>query len=415
MEMRFRVWLRVFFSALFVGLAGTALCQNKAAKTRTVEGCLSESAGRFVLDNGFGQEKRLLEGNIAGLASHVGDELRVTGEVHAATKGSAVGEALAVSSYSTVLKKQPGGVQPRMGNSRNWSTFRSAKFGVSMKYPSKWTMQAGDSQVTVSSNVVNDKGIEFLHTGDVPEDAYPGSNFVGGRFALVVDAAIENAGSCRQFAMTESPATSLRTTNGVAYTEAETSDVGMGTEHTTYSLHTFQNGYCYEIVLELDEMDGTGMDLACSIQWLTRKNEQRLLKALVSQVSFAAPEMKNAVRREPGLRPTVTSLRASPVNAPVGTQIEVSWSTEGADYVQVRYSCTRRLDVTGAGTMFPGYMKCGPVTDTNYPPSGTGKILLLNSNAGTVPFVLTAEPFQNGVVYSKGAKTITVNVPPDRH
>lgn len=412
--MSFRVMLRaLFILACFGGLVGVALCQSEAAGVEAAQGCLAEKSGAFVLDNGWGEEGTLLVGNIAGLASHIGDKLSVTGREYALRKGSGPHQALAVSSYRTILKHRPDGVQPQIGDRRNWSSFRSAKYGVGMRNPSKWAAQVGD-HVEVGSNFVNDDGIEFLYSGTVPEDTYPGSNYVGGQFALIVNTKIENTGTCRQFGMTDDPVTTLRTVSGISFTEADASWVGMGTSHITYSVHTFQNGYCYEFVLGFDEEDGTGMDDACSNQWLTSANEQRLLKSLISQVSFSAPRVKNAVQRSSDLRPKATSLRISPSNSPVGTEIDVSWSTEGADYVQLRYPCTRRLDVSGMGGILNPEIKCGPVTEANYPANGSGKILLLNGNAGTVPFVLTVVPFQDGVAYDKGAKTVTVDVPPDR-
>jgi hypothetical protein len=56
-----------------------------------------------------------------------------------------------------------------------------------------------------------------------------------------------------------------------------------------YHLRTFQNGFCYEFKFEFVELDGTGIDKPCLIQWLSRKNEQQLLDALLSRVSFVAP------------------------------------------------------------------------------------------------------------------------------
>jgi hypothetical protein len=283
-----------------------------------------------------------------------------------------------------------------------------------MRIPSEWLAQAGN-KVDVGSNVVKDDGLEFLCSGDVPESTYPGSNYVGGQFALIVGAGIDNAGSCQQFEMTDDPAITLRTIKDISYTEAHTSWVGMGSSHITYSIHTFQNGYCYEILLSFDERDGTGMDDdACSIQWLTSANEQKLLTSLISQMSFSAPQVKNAVQRRLGLQPKATSLQMSPSNLSVGTDIDISWSTEGADYVQLRYPCTRGLDVSGMGGILNPEMKCGTATNANYPADGSGMILLFNRNTGTVPFVLTVVPFQNGKAYGKGAKTVTLDISPDR-
>ena len=57
-------------------------------------------------------------------------------------------------------------------------------------------------------------------------------------------------------------------------------------------------------------------------------------------------------------------------------------------------------------------MKCGAVVDQNFPPNGSAKLMLSNFNPSSANFVLSIEPFSDGVGYPKQSKTITVSVGP---
>jgi hypothetical protein len=174
----------------------------------------------------------------------------------------------------------------------------------------------------------------------------------------------------------------------------------MGTANIVYHLHTFQNGFCYEFTFEFDEADGTGMELFfCTIQWLSKDNEQKLLDSLLSQVSFVAPEIRNAPKGIPARRPLVTSLEQSQQSE---TQTAVSWSTEGADYVQLQFPCIDEQVVVSDSAS--GSMKCDGPTDRNFPPNGSETLFLINLNLRSVRLVLTVEPFSDGVESHKGRK-----------
>ncbi|MGA2806929.1 MAG: hypothetical protein ABSE87_02290, partial [Terracidiphilus sp.] len=312
-----------------------------AAASRVV-GCLSERSGKLILADKDG-DSYLPEGHTAELNAHIGDELSVSGRFGSSRESG--GEyALEVASFRTVLRKNPAGVEPRLGGRGDWSTFTNKKFGVAVRHPKTFLRQDVEP-CCVSSDFVNPTGIVTLHIWSVPREVYPGSNFRGGAFEVSVDPTIRSEGTCRQFEQTTPGATFSKTWGGIRYAQTLREGVGLGTADIEYHLHTFQNGYCYEFAIEFDEADGTGMEDRCSIQWLTENNREKLLDLLLAQVSFVAPETRNAARSLPAPQPQGTSLAQSPVSEEPATQIAVSWSTEGADYVQLQYPCIEQVFV----------------------------------------------------------------------
>jgi hypothetical protein len=252
----------------------------------------------------------------------------------------------------------------------------------------------------------------FLHAWSIPREVYRGSNFVGGYFGVAVDPTIRSEGTCRHFGSTTPGYTLSKTLGGIRYAQTQIVGAGMGKADIVYHMHTFQNGFCYEFTVEFDEADGTGLEASfCTMQWLVKDNEQKLLDSLVSQVTFLTPEKKNAAKGVPAQRPVVTSLEQSQ-DWP-GTPTFVSWSTEGADYVQLQFPCINEQVVVsslgGAG------MKCGGQPDRNFPPNGSETLVLTNFNRDSVRLVLTVEPFSDGVEYHGGSKTITIEIAPEGH
>ena len=299
---------RLLSLAVAAVLVRVAPCQMPTAQDDVFQGCVARRSGALVLNDGEGDAGSLLKGNTAGLASHIGDELSVTGEMSTVGQGSAAQQVLTVSSYTVLFRTNPNGVQPRLGDPGTWVSFRSAKFGAGVRYPKEWSMSANE-EVDVWSNFVTQEGAEMLLVRDVPQAAYPGSNFLGGQFALYVDPSVQDAGACRQFSSTDW-GTSRETVNGMSWAEAKSTDAAATDGEIVYAAHTFRNGYCYEVALEFDEANGNGWDLLCTTQWLTRANEHKLLTALLSQVSLAEPQVRNAIRQAPGL-PVVTTLRGA--------------------------------------------------------------------------------------------------------
>ena len=190
-----------------------------------------------------------------------------------------------------------------------------------------------------------------------------------------------------------------------------------------YHFHTYQNGLCYEFAFDFGWNTGTGMEpmFLCSVQPVLEQNQRELMKALLSQVQFVTPGIRRAARERPhgSSPPTVLSFERSPADTTFGsTAVTVSWSTRGTDYVQLQYPCVEKLYVSDLGgppdsPQPPGVdMKCGALVDQNFPPNGSAKLMLSNFNPSSVNFVLSIEPFSDGVGYPEQSNTITISVGP---
>jgi hypothetical protein len=397
----------LFVSALLAGLAGVAPCQNDLPESTLVVGCLSEASGRLRLTDKDGGSY-LLEGHTTELKAHIADELSVSGRILASSRESGDDEPFRVVSFTTILRKNPAGLQPQLGDPGDWATFTDRSFGVVVRHPKTFLPQDGGS---LRSNFVDPAGLLTLQAWSIPTKVYSGSNFVGSTFGVAVDPTIRSEGTCRQFGSTTPGYTLSKTLGGIRYAQTQIDGLTTGRADFVYYLHTFQNGFCYEFTVEFDEADGTGMEpFFCTMQWLVKDNEQKLLDSLLSQVSFVAPERRNAVEGTPAQGPVVTSLEQSqdPPDAPT----VVSWSTEGADYVQLQFPCIdERVFVS---SLRGADMKCGGQTDRNFPPSGSEELVLTNLNRQSVRLVLTVEPFSEGVEYHGGSKTITLEIAPTR-
>ena len=139
-----------------------------------------------------------------------------------------------------------------------------------------------------------------------------------------------------------------KTLDGIRYAQTQIAGVASGTADIVYHLHTFQNGFCYEFTVEFNEADGTGMELFLHNSVALKDNEQKLLDSLLSQISFLAPERRNAAKGITAQPPVVTSLEQS--QDPPDIPTVVSWSTEGADYVQLQFPCIdQQVVVSGSG------------------------------------------------------------------
>ncbi len=412
--------------AVVAGATRGAPCQTPTAHQDVYQGCLARKAGALVLNEGD-DGGTLLKGNTAGLASHIGDELSVTGEMITASEGSRTQQVLKVSSFQVLLRTNPRGAQVHTGDPSSWAGFRNAKYGIAMRFPKGWPMSAEPQGAVVQGqglagpNFIYFHGIVNVLAGRVPAKAYPDSNFEGGRFDLFIAPSIADANTCLRFGDTDRSRTRLRIVRGIPYQEMVAVSAGGGSGEEVFIDHTFQHGYCYEFDLEFGAQ--YGLDLSCSVQSLSRANEKSLVTALLSQVSFPEPALPNRVQKPTG-RPRVTALREAPLSpseasqfSPVETVFAFSWTTKGADYVQVRYPCSADMAIYGASQgpddpMVNDSMVCGPSPNGGYPPNGTGDLEVNNSSASAKPLALTVVPVRNGIACMKGAKTIIVNAPP---
>jgi hypothetical protein len=389
--------------------------QDRAAKVETV-GCLSNESGKLKLTDEDGNVYYLI-GRTAWLKNHLGDQLAVTGiEAHPPerpTDNSVPETTLRVSDVQTVLHRNPSGVRPLLGDPSSWRTSTNRTYGVGFRFPK--TFEVAESQdASVQSNFVTryPSAAVPIENLTVPEDTYPSSNFHGGRFDAMVDPSIDNRGTCEQFTSFWPEHSSLRTIRGIEYTQ--TLFVEGSTAHASplYYFHTFQNGLCYEFDFEFFEADGTGMMLPCEIQWVSEKNEFELMESVLSRIAFVKPEFKPVREPKRTVPPVITSFTPSPVTFDSLERVTVSWSSEGADSVRIRYQCVKGLSILGPDGSEE--MKCGQLVPRNLDPVGSATFVLLNqsNSPSSLSFVVTVEPFVNGAGYAKNSKSLSIPVIP---
>ncbi|MGA3317030.1 MAG: hypothetical protein ABSC64_11410 [Candidatus Korobacteraceae bacterium] len=412
--------------------AQTSQQKNPTSSVVEVVGCVDRKEGRFELTNAFWWVVYYLTGRTAGLENHIGDEVTLHGlEVTSSapsTPATSTEErcppTLHVTSVEFMVHKNPEGVRPILGNLERWIKYENPQYGVRLRYPATF----GNSEGQPTRAQTNFAGQEPTTSGSIvnvgiPRSTYPESNFVGGGFTVFVDPAIKSEGTCKQFAGFWPEHTASTRIGDVSYARATLQDgVAMGTAYSGYDFHTFQHGLCYEFAFEFAEGNGGGMDVPCSIQWVTEDNEFELMRGVLSTVSFPNPQFKPAITEAPGqkLVPSVISFEhGTTLEQPVGrgrlTTVGISWKTTHADYVQIRYPCSKDLFASTVQSQGYGLGKCGEETDTNLPPNGSMSLLLSNYNAEPVDLVLTIEPFLDGVEYPKESKTISISAPVRPH
>lgn len=405
--------------------------KNPTSSVVEVVGCVDRKEGRFELTNAFWWVVYYLTGRTAGLENHIGDEVTLHGlEVPSpapSTPATSTEErrppTLHVTSVEFMVHKNPEGVRPVLGSPDTWVSYGNPLYGIRLRYPATF----GDAKSEYTQVQTNFAGQEPI-TGNsivnvsIPRDTYPESNFVDGGFTVFVDPRIRSEGTCKQFLSLWPEHTSSTPVNGINYSQTILVGVAAGTASSTYYFHTFQHGLCYEFAFEFAEENGGGMDVPCSIQWVSEDNDFELMRSVLSTVSFPIPQFKPAITEVPGqkLVPSVISFEHGPiVEKPVGrgslNTAGISWKTANADYVQIRYPCTKYLYASTVEQKDYRLGKCGENTDTNLPANGSMSLLLSNFNPTPVALVLTIVPFLQGAAYLKQSKTISITAPVSPH
>lgn len=379
----------------------------------SVVGCLSNESGRLKLSDEDGNIYHLI-GNDAELGKQVGDELEVSGTEDSPptrpTEHSVPETTLRVARVKTIVHRNPAGVRPSLGDVANWAGYRDETYGVGFGYPRMFE-RLHELSPEVTSDFVVEDGVVTLQSIGAGKEIYPNSNFYNAGFTAFVNPNIRSEGTCKRFASFWPEHTFTFIVNGIKYAETLEVNGSAGSVDTVYHLHTYQSGFCYEFAFEFNEEDGTGMPLMCAVQWLSAQNEHQLIDSLLSQVSFVTPAFERAVAEKPSQRsvPLVPSFDHGPVVVDRLTRVKVSWSTRGADFVQLHYPCTNKLYVSALE--YPS-MRCGTVVDRNLPANGSAELLLGNYNPSPVPLALSIEPFSDGAGYPEQSKTITIPVSP---
>jgi len=386
---------------------------GEAGSHVNVVGCLSEQSGSFKLTDEDGNVYDLA-GQTAGLEKHVGDELEVSGlQPHPPippSEHSLPETTLHVTAIKTLLHVSPEGVPPVLGDL--WDSYTSQNYGFELRYSRKFGYRDGEDTHPQANFVDEDKAsASSLVSLGIPAETYPESNFVEGSFTAIVAPGIRSEGTCTQFGAFLPEYTSSLTIHGVKYAKTLSAGVAMGTTSSEYYFHTFQNGLCYELAFEFREANGTGMPLTCSVQRVSERNEFELMNAVLSQARFLTPEFKPRLA-EPLRKnspPAVIAFEHSAIVGDRSISFDLSWDTEGADYVQLHYECVKNLIVS---LSFGRDLKCGDPTNRNFPAKGSASLMLGNFNLETVNLVVAVEPFFEGVGYPERSKAMTIAISP---
>jgi hypothetical protein len=348
--------------------------QQKNSSSAAVEavGCVDRKEGRFELTNAFWWVVYYLTGRTAGLEDHIGDEVTLHGlEVPSpapSTPATSTGErrppTLHVTSVEFMVHKNPEGVRPILGDLDTWVSYENPQYGVRVRYPATFG-DATSEYSPVQSNFAGQEpttGTSIVNVS-IPRATYPDSNFVTGAFAVSVNPSIGSEGTCKQFRTFWPEHTSSMSVGRITYSRTLDVGVAMGTAGSVYYFHTFQNGLCYEFVFNFAEENGGGMDVPCSIQWVSEDNNFELMRSVLSTVSFQIPQFKRATSEVPSHKvvSSVILFEHGPVvEKPVGrgslNTVGISWKTTNADYVQIRYPCTKFLY---ASTVTAGRLRLG--------------------------------------------------------
>jgi hypothetical protein len=184
---------------------------------------------------------------------------------------------------------------PELGGKSGWRTYSNADYGVSIKYPTSFQPPADPADQQTSANFVNSRSAKRLLVLSVPREVYQNTAFAGGSVSVSVSDDTPNAATCSVFGETWSGSPGKRTVNGIAYSEGIINSVELGTSYPGYFFHTFQNGHCHEVGIELAVGNDGNYDLGCDLDHV---DEEALMSPILLGFSFSKPVV------EPKVSPT---------------------------------------------------------------------------------------------------------------
>ena len=400
--------------------------QQKDANSSEVEvdGCVDRKDGRFELTNSFSWVVYDLTGQTAGLEKHIGDEVKVRGIYIPPTTSSTPAAStqqrrpptLKVTSVEFVTHKNPEGVRPVLGNLDTWVGYDNPQYGIRVRYPATFGLEGSGNTPRGANFAGQDPSASVrILSANIPRGTFPDSSFVEGGFTIFINPNIRSEGTCRQFATSWPEDTASTNIGHVSYMRTSGDGVAMGTAYSGYDFHTFQNGLCYELAFDFAETNGGGMDIPCSIQWVSQDNLFELMNGVLREASYFTPKLERAsTGSQEKAVPTITSIQQGrPFYTGVVTTLELSWKTQNADYVRLSYECVDNLYVSIIEPTTPGFaIDCGEKAHDNSLPNGSVELMLNNFNSQPLNVVLTIEPFLAGVGYPKESKSVSVSVVP---
>jgi len=386
----------------------------------TLRGCPTTGSDAIYFTTMDGETYRLT-GDTSLVKGYEDKEILLQGTVDDSTQPGP-------SFHATKIKKVFEKPEPRLSSAftdyTHWRSETIHGYGVTFSHPENVSSLPSDEWYMVErANFISADGAITVSAFEIPGDIYPGTNFVGGRFAVRASKVITNAESCSEFGFSESENRSFVTVGGVKYAETRTVDGGLGTGEADYAFHTFQNGLCYEVWFEMAESWGFPR---CGRAQLDDGDEMNLIEPLLASVSYIPPTVK-VPAAPPDTLPVVTSFTATAqiANAVNDRSITFSWTTEGTDYVELSYHCSR----LGPGVLIleynAGEAGCENASDPNRMPrlanrssDSSLKVDFINSvgygddEDVSMSVVVTVTPFSHGKAYPKSRRSITIEVEP---
>jgi hypothetical protein len=392
-------------------------------KETTLKGCLSGGPADFDIAATAGSsngKSYTLTGRTSELTKYVGYEISVQGIEDDSTVPQLSFE---VHKLVEVFKTPGPHLAATFMKPAAWTLGVGQSYGIVYAVPPNFSKQ-DVSQSTLQPNFVAEHKPVTINSLQIPREIYPGSNFVGGAFAIYVDPAITNQPSCQQFGLSDPRFLSSPTFGRVKFKEMIESGAATGTAYTDYYFHAFQNGLCYEIAFEFAEFSTANVDTGCTIPQLGQTDELNLIDPVMNKVSFLRPADGIAVPDHPDTVPSVTSFVASSQTADGALnrgQITFSWSTQNTDYVRFSYRCSSN---SSKGIVISednaGGRECenlAPIINStsisNHSPNSSAGILFGNFHQEEpLSIVVTITPFSHGVAHPDSSKSITIAVNP---
>lgn len=183
------------------------------------------------------------------------------------------------------------------------ATYVNGAYGVSLSYPRKYNLLAGDKQspMPVQANFIKPGAVEIASV-EMPDDLYPQTDFSSGLLNVSVNSGL-TAEECGQFvpnskdAEAAQPATVKLGAN--EYTELEQMN-GEGERQSDLKyFHLFKNGVCYEFTLDVETSRKVDEELAQVDRGkVFQQLEKILTTARIKEVELPGLEKKDVEKAE---------------------------------------------------------------------------------------------------------------------
>lgn len=388
--------------------------------SKVLRGCLTGSRDRFYLASVDGGQY-LLTGNTSALTRYARKDISVDGKTDSSTEPW---PSFQVTSVRRVFDTPSPTLSASLSNSSRWQRETNRTYGIKFAIPRDLTTPSDSQWNMLQANFATDQNVIAIRRLEIPREVYPRTNFVGGAFAIFLNPEMTNAQSCGEFGKSDARFRSIYRAGDVQYARMKAGGAAAGTSYNSQFFHTFQNGICYEIAFEFAEYNTGNEDLGCTVPVMRDEDELELIKPFLREVSFIRPALAVAMESNRPAIPRVSRFDASSETADDITnrgQITFSWSTEGADYVELLYRCVPASTGPGVVILEGGNsQECENANRrlysrriTNRSPNGSQSVLFGNFHQpDPISIVVRIVPFSHGMAFPDSAKSITVQVDP---